>query len=107
MNIVIINKYHSVNKNKIVLYENNVEIGSGCIIIDYKDQGKPSALIEDIFVVENRRKEGIGSRIVLELVQLARNIDCYKVVLNCSDSNLKFYESIGFKKWQNGMKIEL
>lgn len=38
------------------------------------------------------------NRIIEELVRIGDNLGCYKILLDCSEDNVKFYEKCGFKK---------
>eukprot|EP00884_Botryococcus_braunii_P013694 jgi/Botrbrau1/22325/Bobra.0002s0005.1 len=56
------------------------------------------AHIEDVVVDNAYRKHGLGRRIVTAAVEAAREAGCYKVILDCSESNAPFYEACGFKR---------
>ena len=56
------------------------------------------AHIEDVVVLENYRGKGFGKSIINKLVEYAKLNKCYKVILNCSDGNIKFYEKSEFIK---------
>jgi len=40
------------------------------------------------------------------LLELAKNKNCYKTILDCSDELTPFYEKIGFKRHSNGMRYD-
>uniref|UniRef100_A0A6C0IFV0 N-acetyltransferase domain-containing protein n=1 Tax=viral metagenome TaxID=1070528 RepID=A0A6C0IFV0_9ZZZZ len=73
-------------------------IGSGSIIYEPKiiHSGKYVGHIEDIIVNEKYRNLGIARSILTELKKLAYVKDCYKVILDCSEENRKFYEKNDF-----------
>tara|TARA_R110002072_G_scaffold84065_6_gene190580 strand:- start:2422 stop:3474 length:1053 start_codon:yes stop_codon:yes gene_type:complete len=52
--------------------------------------------IEDVMVHPNYRKQGIGSYLLFQSKVYARNHYCYKIILNCNESIIGFYESAGF-----------
>jgi glucosamine-phosphate N-acetyltransferase len=52
--------------------------------------------IEDIVVSEKHRNLGIARSILTELKKHAYIKDCYKVILDCSEENIKFYEKNDF-----------
>lgn len=87
--------------------ENGEVISRGSIIIDMKPAGKPAGLIEDIWTKDEYRKKGLASNIVKQLVEIAKEHKCYKVVLVCSDQNVHFYNRAGFYRHQNGMRVDL
>jgi glucosamine-phosphate N-acetyltransferase len=63
--------------------------------------------IEDVVVVENHRGVGIGKMLILHLVNLGKNENCYKVILDCNENNVMFYEKCGFKKHEIQMRKQL
>ena len=79
-------------------------IGTGTIFFEPKmiHGGKSVGHIEDIVVDKNYRKEGIGKKIIRILIELN---DPYKVILDCNDKLINFYQSCGFKKCGNQMAI--
>lgn len=52
--------------------------------------------IEDIAVASTERGNGLGLVIVKSLAALAQHYGCYKVILDCSEDNVKFYDKCGF-----------
>lgn len=82
-------------------------ISRGSVIIDKKPEGRPAGLIEDIWTDENYRQRGLASKIMKRLIEIAKEKDCYKCVLVCSNENKNFYSKLGFKEHQNGMRLDL
>lgn len=86
----------------------NNEIAHGTIIVyNGREPDRSIAMIEDVWVHENYRKQGIASALVNELIERVKGYDCYKVILDCADHNVHLYETLGFKKWQNSMRKDL
>jgi glucosamine-phosphate N-acetyltransferase len=75
-----------------------VIVATGCIIIEQKfiHSGGKVGHIEDIVVDTNLRGKGLGKLLIQHLCQVAQDVGCYKVILNCSSDNAKFYEKCGF-----------
>ena len=86
----------------ICYYIDNIDkihiIGTGTIIYEPKiiHNGKYVGHIEDIVVSEKHRNLGIARSILTELKKHAYVKDCYKVILDCSEENIKFYEKNDF-----------
>jgi len=59
--------------------------------------------IEDIAVDKSQQGRKLGLRIIQALTGISENSGCYKTILNCSDSNIPFYEKCGFQKKENEM----
>lgn len=60
--------------------------------------GKPTLYIEDIFVLEKYRGQGIGKKLFLELTLEANKRDCARIewaVLDRNKESIEFYKSLG------------
>ncbi|KAI8374716.1 acyl-CoA N-acyltransferase [Radiomyces spectabilis] len=53
--------------------------------------------IEDVVVDDSQRGKRLGSRLIDQLVHIAKQVGCYKTILNCSHENVPFYEKCSFK----------
>jgi glucosamine-phosphate N-acetyltransferase len=53
--------------------------------------------IEDVAVHPECRRRGIGTALVKHLVEEAQANGCYKVILNCYEHLLPFYQRAGFR----------
>ena len=80
-----------------VAYEGNTIIGVASIHIIYK-LSRTLGLIEDVAVNKDHRGKGIGKSLVKKLIEIGKQKNCDKIVLNTSEKNSKFYEKIGFEK---------
>ena len=99
--------YDNIN-NKIYVIRNistNKIVASGSIFIEKKFIHNLSSVghIEDIIVDSNYRGFGLGKVIINHLTNVAKNNGCYKVILNCSNKNVGFYEKCGFVKKETEM----
>ena len=89
--------------HKIVVVEDEKKekiIATGCIFVEKKflrGCGKVGH-IEDVVVDAAARGHHLGQRIVKHLVDHARAVGCYKVILDCSLENRAFYEKCGFQE---------
>ena len=88
--------------------EGNV-LGTASLILEHKfiHKGGTFGHIEDVAVHPDHGGKGVGSALVRALVDLARHSGCYKVILSCNDQNLAFYAKLGFRRHDNGMRIDL
>jgi glucosamine-phosphate N-acetyltransferase len=50
---------------------------------------------------------GAGRACVEELIRFGRTIGCYKIILDCSEKNVPFYESLGFRRHEVSMRLDL
>ena len=91
-----------------ILYENNTIIyvlenndnlcAAGTILFEKKFIHNFSiyAHIEDIIVKKEYQKNGYGKLLINNLVQVCKDEKCYKILLNCEEKLVKFYEKCGF-----------
>ncbi|KAL5983283.1 Glucosamine-phosphate N-acetyltransferase-like protein [Asimina triloba] len=75
-------------------------IATGTIFIEKKfirNCGKVGH-IEDVVVDSSVRGKRLGQKIIQFLSDHAQALGCYKVILDCSIENKRFYEKCGFKQ---------
>ena len=71
-------------------------------------RGKEFGYIEDVFVEEGYRGNGIATGLVNDCITLCRALGCYKIVLATQYEYLHhMYKKIGFKKSGTEFKIYL
>ncbi len=61
---------------------------------------RPFALMEDLFVDENFRGQGLGTLLVNKVIEEARQKNCYKLICTSRHENEiapKLYEKLGFR----------
>jgi glucosamine-phosphate N-acetyltransferase len=56
--------------------------------------------IEDVIVHPDHQKKGLGKMMMDAAKQIAIENNCYKIILDCTEQNKKFYESCGFSSKQ-------
>jgi len=80
-------------------------VGVGCVFIERKSLRGFGTVghIEDIAVDKTQQGKKLGQRIIQALTHISENSGCYKTILNCSDSNIPFYEKCGYAKKENEM----
>ena len=80
-------------------------IGYGAIYIDYKfyRNCKNVGHIEDIIIDEEYRGKGLSKLIITKLLECAKEKECYKIILNCKDEYVGYYQKMGFKLDGNTM----
>jgi len=71
---------------------------------------EPLGYIEDVFVNENYRGQGIGTKILNEIINKAKEENCYKIVCTSRFSKPEahqFYEKLGFEKFGYEFRLNL
>ena len=54
--------------------------------------------VEDIVVGNEMRWQGLGQRLIKCLMEVAWASGCYKIILDCQESKVGFYETCGFER---------
>ncbi|WWC91343.1 uncharacterized protein L201_006286 [Kwoniella dendrophila CBS 6074] len=74
-------------------------VGSGSLIVERKFLRSAGLVghIEDIAVSKAVQGKKLGLRIINALEEIGAARGCYKIILDCSDKNIPFYEKCGFK----------
>ena len=85
--------------NILVIYSNkeNKIIGAGSIYKLIKLHNNAVGQIEDIIITEKYRGYGYGKILTKKLCEIGlTNFKCYKIILNCLEKNIEFYEKCNF-----------
>ena len=93
----------------VAVKEDGEIIGSITILVEQKfihDGGKVGH-IEDVVTRKGYEGIGVGKALVFKALNFAKQNKCYKVVLDCSRSNIGFYEKIGFREHEVSMRMDL
>jgi len=80
-----------------VVEHNNKIIASATLLIEYKlihNNGKVGH-IEDVVVNNEFRNNGLGKQLITHCLQEAKQMNCYKVILDCNQDNVDFYIKCG------------
>tara|TARA_B100001013_G_scaffold340105_1_gene262916 strand:- start:426 stop:863 length:438 start_codon:yes stop_codon:yes gene_type:complete len=91
-----------------VAIDNNKIVGSTTLLIEQKfiHDGGLVGHIEDVVVRKEYEGKGIGIKLVMSMLECAKEKNCYKTILDCKDDVKQFYERIGFKNESNGMRYD-
>ncbi|AVL94900.1 glucosamine 6-phosphate N-acetyltransferase [Moumouvirus australiensis] len=96
MNIILSNPNHKI----IIAKCDDIIVGSLTVLIEPKiihDLSKV-AHIEDVIVDLNYRSYGIGGLLIQKAIEISKENNCYKIILDCSQKNIGFYQKYGFVK---------
>ena len=91
-----------------VAIDNKKIVGSTTLLIEQKfiHDGGLVGHIEDVVVRKEYEGKGIGIKLVMSMLERAKEKNCYKTILDCKDDIKQFYERIGFKRESNGMRYD-
>jgi glucosamine-phosphate N-acetyltransferase len=84
-------------------------IGATTIIIEQKfiHHGGKVGHIEDVVTREGYERIGVGKALMEKALETAKMSGCYKVILDCSEDLITFYEKLGFRVHANCMRLDL
>jgi len=84
-----------------VAYDNESKNIVGTIKLLFENKiihdGSSVLHVEDVVVDENYRGLGVGKLLLDYGIYLAEKRGCYKVILDCDEENIEFYEKCGFR----------
>lgn len=103
---------NNLNHNHyIFIYENfeKVPIGIITLLIEQKliHGGKCVGHIEDLVVDNNYNGKGIASQLINHCIKIAEQKNCYKIILDCKEELIPFYNKNNFKQQGVCMRKEL
>ncbi len=83
-------------------------VGSTTLLIEPKfiHKGGLVGHIEDVVVDKNFQGQKIGEKIMIYLLEFAKNRGCYKTILDSTDDVKPFYEKLGFKHIANELRFD-
>ena len=103
-------KYEDNDDHQVFVYEREGEVlGTATILVENKllHYGSRVGHIEDVVVDQNKRLSGVGKALIEKCVEFAKEKCCYKVILDCGEHNVEFYESCGFRAAEGCMRLDL
>lgn len=97
------------NLKTFVAVETGRIVGTITLLIERKfiHGGGRVGHIEDVAVHRDRQRHGIGTALVEHAIEAARQAGCYKVILDCFDPLVPFYERMGFRPFNRGLRLDL
>lgn len=78
-----------------IAVNNETIIGFASIHIIEK-LNRRSCLIEDVVVDKSERGKGVGKLLIEHLINFSKSKSCDKIILNSKESNIPFYNKLGF-----------
>lgn len=75
-------------------------VGAITLIIEQKliHNGKCCGHIEDFVVLEEYRSQGIGGLLINYAINISKQNNCYKCILDCNENLENYYKKKGFVK---------
>ena len=96
---------------RLAALEDGQEIGHAFLYVLHNDSREtPFALLEDVLVREDWRERGVGSALVGEVIALATQLGCYKIIGTSRYARAEvhaWYERLGFKDYGKEFRMDL
>jgi bifunctional N-acetylglucosamine-1-phosphate-uridyltransferase/glucosamine-1-phosphate-acetyltransferase GlmU-like protein len=107
----LIQNTESINKHVFILSYDGWVIGTFSILIEPKVIHGMSGVahVEDVVIRYEFRGCGLGSLMLnhVKTFCASHRLNIYKIILECSDATIGFYEKNGFKRVGNSMRLDL
>lgn len=106
----ILSKMHSQNIHTFIAQTKDGEIvGATSLLIEQKfiHAGGLVGHIEDVATRKDCERNSVGSSVVKKALEKAKELGCYKVILDCKEDIVPFYGKLGFKKDIICMRVNL
>jgi glucosamine-phosphate N-acetyltransferase len=84
-------------------------VGCATLLVEEKflHGGSKAAHVEDVATHKDHQGKGIGSLLQKHLIEEAKRLGCYKILLDCKESLIPFYEKFGYKESDKHMRLNL
>ncbi len=93
----------------IAITEEGEVIGTAKLLIEQKfiHNGGKVGHLEDVAVRKGYEGKGVSTDIIKKIISSAEKTGCYKLILDCKDNLIPFYQKFGFFKCENCMRLNL
>jgi glucosamine-phosphate N-acetyltransferase len=83
-------------------------VGTASLFVErkYIHRGGLVGHIEDVAVHRGQQLRGVGTALVGHVTEEARQLGCYKVILDCAEYLIPFYERLGYRPHNVGLRID-
>lgn len=95
---------------KFFIEQDGREVARAYLYILFNQHEWPFGFMEDVFVDESLRGQGIGTELVNKIIAAAKENNCYKIVATSRYERPKVHElylRLGFKDWGKEFRIDL
>ena len=94
---------------RISVTDDGIEVGRAYLYLMVNDlHNQPFGLMEDVYIDEAYRGKGVGSDLVKQVIQLAKETNCYKLIATSRTARPKvheLYQWLGFV--QHGVEFRI
>lgn len=107
----------SIQKMIFLFHVENICVGTVSAMFDYKPfHDAVSIRLEEVVISEDYRHKGFGKQMIGHILKVvsennkqkkSQSERIYKVTLSCNEGNVGFYESLGFKRNEVEMRLDV
>lgn len=93
---------------KFFIEQDGREVARAYLYILFNEHDRPFGFMEDVFVDESLRGQGIGTELVNKIIAAAEENNCYKIVATSRYERPKVHElylRLGFKDWGKEFRL--
>lgn len=95
---------------RIALSENGKELGRATLYLMTNDlHEEPFGLLEDVFVDEELRGQGIGTKLIMKVIEEAKANKCYKLLATSRYARTRVHElytKLGFEDYGKEFRMQ-
>lgn len=94
---------------KFFIEQDGTEVARAYLYILNNIHEQPFGFMEDVFVDENFRSQGLGRKLIEELIKVAQQNNCYKLIGTSRQARTKvhdLYRRLGFKDWGKEFRMD-
>lgn len=73
----------------------------------YYHAGRLAGHIEDVATHKDYVGQGVASTLIKHAINLCKERGCYKIILDCSDELIEFYQKLGFRHSDNCLRLDI
>jgi len=110
-NMVIKNIRINSEAIKFIIEKDGKVAGRAYLYLIYNDlHSEPYGFLEDVFIEESYRGQGIGGELVKAVIEEAKELGCYKLIGTSRNSRTEvheFYKKLGFEDYGKEFRIDL
>ena len=96
---------------KFIIVESDREVARAYLYLMHNDlHPEPFGLLENVYVTDNKRGEGLGTELVNRVIEAAKKQGCYKLIATSRKSRPKvhqLYKKLGFEEHGLEFRINL
>lgn len=93
------------------ILENDYEIARAYLYLMYNNlHQEPFGLLEDVYVSEENRGRGLGTQLIKQVIETAKQQGCYKIIATSRKSRPsvhQLYKKLGFQEYGLEFRINL